>query len=86
METMTENTANGTKAPINKKNKIAAAVLAIFLGGIGIHRFYLGQTGMGILYLVFCWTLIPAVASFVEFIIFLTMSDEAFDRKYNTKS
>lgn len=41
--------------PIYKssKNKVVAAVLAFFLGGIGIHKFYLGQGGMGVLYLLF---------------------------------
>jgi TM2 domain-containing membrane protein YozV len=44
---------------MNEKNKLVAALLAIFLGGIGAHKFYLQKTGMGILYLVFFWTGIP---------------------------
>jgi TM2 domain-containing membrane protein YozV len=66
----------------NGKNRLAAALLALFLGGFGVHKFYLGQTGKGILYLVFCWTLIPAIIAFVEFIILITMSDQAFIAKY----
>ena len=54
------------------------------MGGIGVHRFYLGQTGLGFLYLIFCWTFIPAIIAFVDFIIFLTMSEEQFNLKYNT--
>ena len=65
------------------KDKTTAALLAFFLGGFGVHRFYLGQTGKGILYLVFFWTLIPALVAFVDFIIFLTMAKEDFDAKYN---
>lgn len=65
------------------KNRIAAALLAFFLGGIGVHKFYLGKVGWGFLYLVFCWTFIPAIAAFVEFIILLTMSDDRFDDQYN---
>jgi TM2 domain-containing membrane protein YozV len=38
----------------------------LLLGGFGAHRFYLGQKGWGIAYLLFCWTLIPLVASWVE--------------------
>ena len=31
-----------------QKNPTTAVLLALFLGGIGVHKFYLGQTGMGI--------------------------------------
>jgi len=64
------------------RSRIAAALFAILLGGIGVHKFYLGKIGMGILYLVFCWTFIPAIVGFIEGIIYLTMSDEAFAAKY----
>ncbi|MDR0275866.1 MAG: TM2 domain-containing protein [Burkholderiaceae bacterium] len=66
----------------NGKSKIAAALLAFFLGGFGAHKFYLGQIGWGIVYLLFCWTLIPAIAAFIEFILLLAMSDEKFNEKY----
>ena len=66
----------------NGKSRIAAALFAIFLGGFGAHKFYLGQVGMGILYLLFCWTFIPAIIAFIEFILLLTMSDETFNQKY----
>ena len=41
------------------KNKSVAAILALLLGLFGIHKFYLKETGKGILYLLFCWTAIP---------------------------
>jgi TM2 domain-containing membrane protein YozV len=69
-------------APACGKSRVVAALLAFFLGGLGVHKFYLGQIGLGLLYLVFCWTFIPALVAFVEFIIFLVMSDEAFNKKY----
>lgn len=74
----------GTLGPVasNGKSKIAAALFAFFLGGFGAHKFYLGQVGKGILYLLFFWTFIPALIAFVEFILFLTMSDEKFNQKY----
>ncbi|MFE4541499.1 TM2 domain-containing protein [Arthrobacter sp. NPDC056727] len=34
------------------KSKIAAGLLGIFLGGLGIHRFYLGYTAIGVIQLV----------------------------------
>ncbi|XTZ38308.1 NINE protein [Salmonella enterica] len=64
------------------KSKITAALLAFFLGGFGAHKFYLGKIGQGILYLIFCWTFIPALIAFIEFIIYLCTSDEDFARKY----
>lgn len=66
----------------NGKSRIAAALFAVCLGGFGAHKFYLGQVGLGIVYLLFSWTLIPAIIAFIEFILFLTMSDEAFNQKY----
>jgi TM2 domain-containing membrane protein YozV len=65
------------------KNKIVAALLALFLGGLGFHRFYLGQIGLGILHLVFCWTFIPAFVGFVDGIVLLVMSEDKFNAKYN---
>jgi len=73
----------GSVAP-NGKSKLAAALFALFLGGIGIHKFYLGKTGQGILFILFCWTFIPALIGFIEGIIFLTMTDETFIQKYGT--
>ncbi len=64
------------------KSRMAAALFALFLGGLGIHKFYLGQVAAGVLYIVFCWTLIPALISFVESILFMTMSDDTFARRY----
>jgi len=64
------------------KSKVVAALLAFFLGGIGGHKFYLGQIGWGLIYLVFCWTGIPVIVAFIELIIYLVMSDEEFARKY----
>ncbi|MEZ7497966.1 tellurite resistance TerB C-terminal domain-containing protein [Flavobacterium sp. Arc3] len=65
------------------KSKNTASFLALFLGGIGIHRFYLGQTAKGIFSLIFFWTYIPLFISIIDFIIFLTMSEEKFNLKYN---
>ena len=64
------------------KSKIVAGILAIFLGGLGVHKFYLGKIGWGILYLVFCWTYIPEIIGVIEGIIYLTSSDEKFEAQY----
>lgn len=71
------------QVPVGSKSKVTAGLLALFLGGLGVHKFYLGQTGLGILYLLLCWTCIPAIIAFVEGIIYLTMSDLDFYQKYH---
>ena len=65
----------------NGKSKTTAGLLALFLGGLGVHKFYLGRMGQGVLYLLFCWTFIPAIVGFIEGIVLLTMSDEAFAKE-----
>lgn len=67
------------------KSRVTAGVLALLLGGLGIHRFYVGQTGKGILMFLFCWTGIPALFALVTAIIWLFGSDEEFDKKYNSQ-
>ena len=64
---------------LSGRNRIGAALFALILGGLGIHKFYLGKVGQGVLYLLFCWTFIPMVVGFIEGIIYLTMTDEEFD-------
>ncbi len=63
------------------KSRITAGILGILLGGIGVHKFYLNKIGLGILYVVFCWTAIPAIIGLVEGIIYLTQDDVTFGRQ-----
>lgn len=66
------------------QKRLAAALFAFFLGAFGIHKFYLGQVGMGILYLLFCWTGIPLIVGFIEGIIYICTSDADFTAKYGS--
>jgi TM2 domain-containing membrane protein YozV len=77
--------AAGGLVRTGNKTKWAAAALALFLGGIGAHKFYLGQPIMGLLYLFLCWTFIPAIVAFFEALGLLLISDHAFDMKYNVR-
>ena len=66
-------------------DKAALALLAFFLGGFGAHKFYVGKYGFGILYLLFCWTFIPGLVSFIEFIIYLCTPADELARKYDSR-
>jgi len=61
-----------------KKNPTTAILWALFLGGLGAHKFYMGQTGVGVIYLIFCWTYIPSIIAFIEL---FTLSGQV--AKYN---
>ena len=82
-------------AASDSKSKVAAGLLAIFLGGLGIHKFYLGFTGPGLVYLLtntIGWVVtvfllgLPNIAlgviALIEGIIYLTKSDEEFEQTY----
>jgi TM2 domain-containing membrane protein YozV len=49
-----------------QKDEVVGVLLALFLGSFGAHHFYLRRNGLGILYLLFFWTGIPAIAGFIE--------------------
>lgn len=67
------------------KSRTTAAILAIFLGGLGIHKFYMGKA-IGLVYLLFCWTYIPAIIALVEGILYFSATDNEFQVKYIGKS
>jgi len=49
-----------------RRDEVVGILLALFLGGFGIHHFYLRRTGLGVLYCLFCWTPVPWVLGFFE--------------------
>lgn len=89
-----QKTTPGKKARPRKK-KWVAALLAFFFGVFGIHRFYLEQRKLGVLYLTLFFlgafiipsagelVAIPAILGFVDFLIFLSSSRASFDERYN---
>lgn len=71
--------------PLPQENKkILAGVLAIVLGGLGVHKFILGYTQEGIIQLILgvvtCG--IGGIIGLVEGIIYLTKTDEEFYQTY----
>lgn len=79
--------ASSTAAPAGaatgaKKDKLVAGILAILLGGLGVHHFYLGSMGRGILYIVLACVGISPILGIIDGILYLTKPDDQFQRNY----
>lgn len=82
---------NGQQKYTSSKSKVVAALLSLFLGGLGIHEFYLGRYGSGVVILLItlctAWMVVPAVIieilCILQAIWYLCMSDQAFAEKYH---
>ena len=66
------------------KSRGVAGLLAILLGALGVHYFYLGKTGAGVLFLILgllsCGLL--SVITLIQGILMFVMTQEDFERKY----
>ena len=69
-----------------RNNRREAGVIAIVFGGLGMHKFYIGKYGQGILYAVFCWSFIPALLGVAEGVHYLSETDEEFAEELLPKS
>lgn len=71
---------------MSEKNRITAAILAFFAGVFGAHKFYLGNSGSGLLYFILTCTGIGLILTLpwtiIETIDLFTMSDKMFHQKY----
>jgi TM2 domain-containing membrane protein YozV len=70
--------------PPARRSRSTAILWALFLGGVGAHKFYLGRPGWGLTYLLLFCTGVPALVGFCELVLMLFMSDAEFDRRHNT--
>jgi TM2 domain-containing membrane protein YozV len=61
--------------------RTTAVILALLLGGFGVHRFYMRKPVSGVLYLIFCWTLVPSLLALIEFFIYICSSDASFEKQ-----
>lgn len=71
----------GVRQMNSPKSKTVAGWLGILVGGLGIHKFYMGHNWMGVLYLVFFWTYVPAIVGFIEGVMYLCQSEERFEQR-----
>ena len=58
----------GMKEDSKKPSLMVYVLLALFLGGLGAHDFYVGKMGKGLIKLAFCWTGIPAFVAIFNII------------------
>ena len=72
----------GVDPNIRIKNQKLAIWFGLLFGCFGVHKFYLGQYGMGSLYLVFSWTLVPMIVGWVDAIRTMKMSSFNFEQRY----
>jgi TM2 domain-containing membrane protein YozV len=52
-----------------KKDPTTGLLLSFFLGGVGAHKYYMGNDRLGLAYLLFCWTLIPTALGILEALV-----------------
>jgi TM2 domain-containing membrane protein YozV len=52
IQSISSNAAQGSGIPLSSDEQIIAILLCLFLGGLGIHRFYLGYTTIGVIQLL----------------------------------
>ena len=73
-----------------EKSKIIACLLALFLGSIGVHKFYLGYNTQGIImllcgtvgWILFLPPIVMAIIALIEAIMYISKSDEEFQEIY----
>ncbi len=83
-ETLNDMKESWNEATNNGENKkLIAGILAIVIGGLGIHKFILGYNKEGVLQILLSFLCgVGAIIGIVEGIIYLTKSDEEFYETY----
>lgn len=77
------NSQKPTDNHMTQYSKALAIILAIFFGGLGIHKFYQGRIATGFIYLLLCWTFVPTILSIIDAIVIACTPSEQCIRKTN---
>ena len=67
---------------VRVKDKWIAVLLALLLGGIGVHKFYLGKPAQGFIMLALCWTTIPYFWGLIEGVRYILASEKDFSERF----
>lgn len=76
--------ARHANMPLSNRSNVVAFFLAFFFGVLGIHKFYNGSWGWGLLYIILSagtfavWVIVPITES-----IFYLLRPKKYDEKYN---
>ena len=76
----------GVRRAVKPKSKWAAALLALFFGALGIHKFYLGKVGAGVTMLLLSILVLPLpfmmLIALIECLIYITIPQGDFEERY----
>lgn len=67
------------------KNKLVAYLLLLFLGFFGVHRFYIGKIGSGVVMLLLCWTGISIVWAVID-LLWLSGAVDRYNKKIENEA
>ena len=59
-------------------NKGMYIMLCLFVGGLGIHKFYAGKWFQGLLYVAFCWTGLPVIVALIDLLFAAFQTPDQF--------
>ena len=76
--------SNYHPSPKNRQVAVILAVAGMAIPVAGFHKFYLGQPGWGLIYLLLSWTPIPHIASAIEAVWYLTQNSTHFNDNFNS--
>lgn len=71
--------------PKNRTIAVLLALCGIFTPVVGLHKFYLGQTGWGLVYLLLSWTPVPRIASAIEAVWYLLQDTSDFQAGFEPR-
>ena len=70
---------------MNFKSRGVTIAFALILGGLGVHKFYLGKILSGVLYLILSFTFLPMILAICDGMYYIIIGENKFNKKYTTQ-